>query len=101
MHRKGLHSSANRDFALGRHMDTEATSVVRKAGGAGDNAVTNDAPEAQRVRPMRAAILERDRGSLGRSEQDNACIEHASAQRFAADLLAGGHGVPTIARMDR
>src|SRR6476469_3907785 len=60
VHRERGYSGTNRNLALGGHMDAEAVSVVREAGVAGDNTVAVDVAETQRIRPVRASILERD-----------------------------------------
>jgi hypothetical protein len=80
-------------------MDAEAASVVHKAGVARDNPVTVDPAKAQRIRPMSATILERDRFSIGCPEQDDTCVEGPAAERFATNFAAGGHRVPRISRM--
>ena len=81
MHREGAYSGTNRNLALGGHIDAEAVSVVREAGVAGDNTVAVDAAEAQRIGPVRASILERDGGSVGRAEEDNTGPQYPSTPR--------------------
>ena len=91
--------SANGDLALGRHVNAEAASIVREARVAGDDAVAIDSSETQRIGPVGATIFECDSGPVGGAKQDDTGVEHAPTQRFAANLRAGGDGVPTIAGM--
>jgi hypothetical protein len=81
-------------------MNTEAASVVREAGVAGDNTITVDAAEAQRIRPVRASIFECYGGSVGRAEEDDTGPKDPSPQGFMANVLAGRNGVPTVTRVD-
>jgi hypothetical protein len=80
-------------------MDAEAASVVDETRVARDNAIAVEVAEAERIGPVRTTVLERNRGSVGRTEQDDTCSKDAAPQRFAADLGGCGHCVPTIARM--
>jgi hypothetical protein len=100
MHWVGAYPSTNRDLALRRHVDADASGVVDEAGVAGDDMVPVDPAEAERIGPVSAPILERNRCSIGGAVQDDSGTEGASTERFPADLVAGRHHVPTIAGVD-
>jgi hypothetical protein len=80
-------------------MDAEAASIVDETRVARDNAIAVEVAEAERIRPVSTTILERDRGSVGGTEQNDTRSKDAAPQRLAADLVGCGHCVPTIAGM--
>ena len=97
MYRECAHPGTDRDLALCRHVDAEASGVVHEPGVAGHDVVSLDASKAEGVRPVRAPIFQRDSRSVCGAEQDDSGVEGTSTQRFPTDLFAGGQHVPTVA----
>ena len=89
MHRECAYPGTNRDLALRRHMDAEASGVVHEAGVAGDDVVAVDAAEAQRIRPVCASIFERDGVPSVVRNKTTPVPRTRRPKRFTTDLFAG------------
>src|SRR4029450_8110387 len=92
--------SANRNLALRRDMDAEASGVVDEAGVAGNDVVSLDATKAERIWSVSAPVLQRDSRSICGAVQRDPGVEGAPTQWLPANLFSGGQHVPTVAGVD-